>query len=250
MTVSKQSPDRIGLLSHLLELRTRLIRSLAGVLVVGLGLLPFAQRLYGALARPLLSQLPQGTALIAVYPAAAILAPLKLVAVLSVVLTAPWWLYQLWAFVAPGLYQRERRLAGPILLSAVGLFYGGAWFAYDLVLPNVFRFLELIKPSMVALTPDAAAYLDFVFAIVLAFALCFELPVAMVIAVMLGWLTPQQLQHMRGYAIVAIFILAAIMTPPDVVTQLMLAIPMCILYEAGIWVVRCCSLKQPNQTEA
>ncbi len=149
-------------------------------------------------------------------------------------MSAPWLLYQAWAFVAPGLYQREKRLALPLLASAVLLFYLGCGFAYFLVLPAVFHFLTTFKPDVIQLTPDAGAYLDFVLAIFFAFGASFELPVALVILALLGWVTPQQLREGRGYAVVGIFVLAAVLTPPDVVSQLMLAIPMCLLYELGI----------------
>ena len=141
---------------------------------------------------------------------------------------------QAWAFVAPGLYQREKKLALPLLASAVILFYAGCAFAYFVVLPSVFGFLAAIKPDGVAMMTDINAYLDFVLVIFLAFGASFQLPVALVILVLLGWVTPEQLKAGRGYAIVGIFVLAALITPPDVVSQLLLAIPMCLLYEAGI----------------
>jgi sec-independent protein translocase protein TatC len=149
-------------------------------------------------------------------------------------ISMPWLLYQAWAFVAPALYAREKRLALPLLASAVLLFYAGCAFAFFLVLPAVFHFLTSFGADVIAVTPDAGAYLDFVIALFLAFGLSFELPVAMVILVLLGWVSPAQLREARGYAIVGIFVLAAIVTPPDVISQLMLAIPMCLLYEIGI----------------
>jgi sec-independent protein translocase protein TatC len=156
--------------------------------------------------------------------------------------TMPWLLYQAWAFVAPGLYQREKRLATPLLVSAVALFYAGCAFAFFLVLPTVFGFLAKITPAGVAMMTDINAYLDFVLVIFLAFGASFELPVALVILALLGWVTPKQLKESRGYAVVGVFVIAAVITPPDVVSQLMLAIPMCVLYEIGIiaagWVAR------------
>ena len=150
----------------------------------------------------------------------------------------PWLLYQAWAFVAPGLYKREKRLALPLLVSAVTLFYAGCAFAYFLVLPAVFGFLTKVTPDGVAMMTDINAYLDFVLVIFLAFGASFELPVALVILVLLGWVTPAQLREWRGYAVVGIFVVAAVITPPDVVSQLMLAIPMCVLYELGILAAR------------
>ncbi len=229
-----QTSGESSLIEHLLELRTRLLRAIVGIGVVLVALLPFTRKLYDALAHPLVARLPQGQHFIALNPAGAFFAPLKLTSFIALFIAAPWVLYQLWAFVAPGLYQRERSLAKPILVSAVALFYAGCAFAYFIVLPNVFRFLVLFSPSAIAITPDANAYLDFVMVIFFAFGLSFELPVALVILVLLGWVTPQQLRDVRGYAIVGIFVLAAVITPPDVVSQLMLALPMCALYEIGI----------------
>ena len=219
---------------HLVELRSRLLRAVAGLLLVFVALLPFANRLYAFLAQPLLDKLPSGGQLIAVEVASPFFAPIKLAFFVAVVVAMPWLLYQLWAFVAPGLYQRERRLAMPLLASALFLFYAGCAFAYFLVLPAVFGFLASVTPAGVAMMTDINAYLDFVLVIFLAFGASFELPVALVILVLLGWVTPKQLREWRGYAIVGIFVVAAVITPPDVISQLLLAIPMVVLYEAGI----------------
>ena len=226
------------LIDHLLELRTRILRALMGLGVVLLALLPFANRLYAWLAEPLLKALPKGGQLIATQVASPFFAPLKLAFFVALVLAMPWLLYQAWAFVAPGLYKREKKLAMPLLASALTLFYAGCAFAYFVVLPAVFGFLTKVTPDGVAMMTDISAYLDFVLVIFLAFGLSFELPVALVILVLLGWVTPAQLREWRGYAIVGIFILAAIVTPPDVISQLLLAIPMCLLYEAGILAAR------------
>jgi len=229
------------LIDHLIELRARLLRAVAGLFVVLLALLPFANKLYAFFAAPLLAKLPAGGQLIAVEVASPFFAPLKLAFFVALMVSMPWLLYQAWAFVAPGLYQREKRLALPLLVSAMGLFYAGCAFAFFLVLPTVFGFLAKVTPDGVAMMTDINAYLDFVLVIFVAFGLSFELPVAMVIAAALGWVTPAQLREARGYAIVGVFVIAAIITPPDVVSQLMLAIPMCLLYEVGIvasrWVI-------------
>lgn len=226
------------LVEHLVELRMRLLRALAGFGLVLLALLPFANRLYGWFARPLLEKLPEGAHLIAVEVASPFFAPLKLAFFVALLLSTPWLLYQAWAFVAPGLYRREKRLALPLLVSSVVLFYAGCAFAFFVVLPAVFAFLTHITPAGVAMMTDINAYLNFVLVIFLAFGISFELPVALVILVLLGWVTPEQLREWRGYAIVGVFIVAAVITPPDVVSQLMLAIPMCLLYEAGIFAAR------------
>ena len=222
------------LIAHLLELRTRLLRGVVGLVVVLLCLLPFANKLYALLAQPLLDKLPKGGQLIATQVASPFFAPMKLAFFVALVVAMPWLLYQAWAFVAPGLYRREKRLALPLLSSALLLFYSGCAFAYFLVLPTVFGFLASVTPDGVAMMTDISSYLDFVLVLFLAFGLAFELPVALVILVLLGWVTPAQLREGRGYAVVGIFVIAAIVTPPDVISQLMLAIPMCLLYEAGI----------------
>jgi len=219
---------------HLLELRSRLLRGVVGLLLVFVALLPFANRLYAWLAQPLLDKLPPGGQLIAVEVASPFFAPLKLAFFVAVVVAMPWLLYQAWAFVAPGLYRRERRLALPLLASALALFYAGCAFAYYVVLPAVFAFLYKVTPAGVAMMTDINAYLDFVLVVFLAFGSSFELPVALVILVLLGWVTPAQLREWRGYAVVGIFIVAAVITPPDVISQLLLAVPMVALYEIGI----------------
>ena len=222
------------LVTHLLELRSRLLRAVVGLLVVLAAMLPFANKLYGLLAQPLLDKLPKGGQLIATQVASPFFAPMKLAFFAALMVSMPWLLYQVWAFVAPGLYRRERKLAMPLLGSALLLFYAGCAFAFFLVLPMVFGFLARVTPTGVAMMTDISAYLDFVLVLFLAFGLSFELPVALVIMALLGWVTPAQLREGRGYAIVGVFVVAAVLTPPDVVSQLMLAIPMCLLYEAGI----------------
>ncbi|MGY0557461.1 twin-arginine translocase subunit TatC [Lysobacter sp. A421] len=229
-----ESGNAPRLLDHLIELRSRLLRAVVGLVVVLVVMLPFGNDLYALLAAPLLEKLPAGGQLIAVEVASPFFTPVKLAFFAAVMVSMPWLLYQAWAFVAPGLYQREKRLAIPLLASAVLLFYAGCAFAFFLVLPMVFGFLTRIAPDGVAMMTDISAYLDFVLVIFLAFGASFELPVALVIATLLGWVTPQQLRESRGYAVVGIFIVAAVITPPDVVSQLMLAIPMCLLYEVGI----------------
>jgi sec-independent protein translocase protein TatC len=222
------------LIDHLIELRSRLLRAVVGLVVVFVALLPFANRLYAWLAQPLLAKLPVGGKLIATGVASPFFAPVKLAFFAALFATMPWLLYQAWAFVAPGLYQREKRLATPLLVSSVLLFYSGCAFAYFVVLPAVFGFLTKVTPEGVAMMTDIQAYLDFVLVIFLAFGASFELPVALVILALLGWVTPQQLSAWRGYVIVVIFIIAAILTPPDGLSQIMMALPMCALYELGL----------------
>ena len=222
------------LIAHLLELRTRLLRAIAGVLVCLILLMPIANKLYGWLALPVLKMLPAGGQMIATDPISPFLTPLKLALMSALVLAAPWVLYQLWAFVAPGLYHREKRLAVPLLVSATALFYIGCAFAYFLVLPAVFKFTNAVAPEGVAVMTDIGKYLDFVIVTFIAFGVAFEVPVAVVILVALGWVTIAQLREARSYVIVGVFVIAAVMTPPDAVSMLMMAIPMCLLYKLGI----------------
>jgi sec-independent protein translocase protein TatC len=236
-----------SLISHLIELRERLLKAVAAVLLVLLALLPFSNKLYGWLALPLIRHLPQGGTMIATEVASPFLTPLKLAFFVALFIAIPVVLYQLWAFVAPGLYRHEKRLATPILISSVLLFYLGCAFAYFLVLPAVFTFMTSVAPAGVAVMPDIGRYLDFVLMLFLAFGLCFEVPVVLVILVALGVVTPVQLVASRRYAIVGSFVIAAVLTPPDVLSQTMLAVPMCLLYEIGIIGARSLTRVDPAQ---
>ena len=226
------------LIDHLIELRTRLIRGIVLPLLLFFVLVPFSGELFDWLVRPLLAELPEGSSLNAYEVMSAFMAPMKLAFFVALFATMPWLLYQAWAFVAPGLYRREKRLALPILVSALTLFYAGCAFAYYVVLQGVFGFLVHFAPDVVKITPDPTKYLDFVLVLFFAFGFCFELPVALVIMTLMGWVSPKQLAEWRGYAIVAIFFVAAVVTPPDVLSQLLLAIPLCLLYEVGIWAAK------------
>ena len=237
-------------LSHLIELRSRLLRAVAAVLLILLGLVPFANKLYAWLSRPLIDHLPVGGAMIATDVASPFFAPLKLAFFVALFLAMPFILYQLWAFVSPGLYRHERRLAIPLLASSVLLFYIGCAFAYFLVLPAIFTFMTSIAPAGVAVMPDIARFLDFVLVLFLAFGFCFEVPVALVILVAIGVATPEQLVKSRPYTIVGAFVIAAVLTPPDVVSQLLLAIPMCLLYEVGIFASRFLAKRLPSENGA
>jgi sec-independent protein translocase protein TatC len=221
-------------ISHLIELRERLLKAVVAVAIVLLCLLPFANRLYAWLALPLVAHLPQGGTMIAIEVISPFLIPVKFAFFVALVLAMPIVLYQLWAFVAPGLYKHEKRLALPILVSAVVLFYIGCAFAYFLVLPAVAKFTTAFAPAGVTVSPDIGKYLDFALLLFFAFGLCFEIPVVLLILVVVGVVTPAQLAESRRYAIVAVFVIAAFFTPPDALSMLMLAIPMCLLYELGI----------------
>ena len=225
-------------LSHLVELRARLLRAIAAVLLVLLALLPFANRLYHFIAEPLLDRLPGDAKMVAIDVASPFFTPLRLAFFVALFIAMPVVLYQIRRFVAPGLYRLEKRLALPLLGSSVALFYAGCAFAYYFVLPNVFRFLIGIAPVGVAVTADIGRYLDFVLTLFLAFGLCFEIPIAVVIISALGWVSTAQLAANRPYVIFGVFVVAAIVAPPDVISMIMLAIPMCLLYELGVFATR------------
>lgn len=234
MSAPESGGEEAPFLSHLIELRSRLLKALAAVLLILLALLPFSKKIYSWLAEPMIASLPVGGQMIATEVASPFLVPLKLCFFVAVFLAMPVVLYQLWAFVSPGLYHREKRLAVPLLVSSVLLFYAGCAFAHYFVLPAVFHFMTSVAPDGVAVMPDITRFLDFALVLFLAFGLCFEVPVALVILVAIGAVTPQQLAENRSYAIVGAFVISAVVTPPDVLSMLLLAIPMCLLYEAGI----------------
>jgi sec-independent protein translocase protein TatC len=233
-TTSKEQP----LMAHLLELRDRLLRIIWGVLLVFLPLAYFAKELYAWLAEPLLRLMPAGTSMIATEVASPFFVPIKLAGMVSFALAVPWVFWQIWGFVAPGLYKSEKRLAMPLLASSTLLFYAGIAFAYFLVLPTVFKFLVGVAPEGVAVMTDISKYLDFVLTLFLAFGIAFETPVALVLMVMTGFVTPAKLASVREYVFVGAFVVGAIFTPPDIVSQIMLAVPVYLLYEIGIIAAR------------
>src|SRR6056300_549984 len=222
------------LIAHLIELRDRLVRILVVILIFFLGFIAFANDLYAYLAEPLQSLLPEGASMIATQVASPFLAPFKLALYLSVYCGAPMILYQLWGFIAPGLYANEKKIAGPLLISSILLFYAGVAFAYFVVFPLVFGFFTRIGPEIVNISTDIGRYLDFVLALFFGFGLAFEVPIATIILVAIGFTTPKKLAEKRPYIIVGAFITGMLLTPPDVISQVLLALPMWILFEAGL----------------
>ncbi|SEQ08403.1 sec-independent protein translocase protein TatC [Ectothiorhodospira magna] len=222
------------LLSHLVELRTRLLRSVLAILLVFLVLFPFANPIYTFLAGPLMVHLPEGTSMIAIEVAAPFLIPFKLVLMLAIVISVPFLLYQAWAFIAPGLYRHEKRLAVPLLVSSTVLFYLGMAFAYFVVFPLIFAFFTASAPEGVAVMTDISRYLDFVILLFLAFGIAFEVPIATILLVAMGLTTPDQLAAKRPYVIVGVFVVGMVLTPPDIISQTLLALPMWLLFEIGI----------------
>jgi sec-independent protein translocase protein TatC len=223
-----------SLIAHLLELRTRLLRAVAGVLLLALPLLYFSQELYTLTAAPLMQFLPPGASMIATEVASPFFAPIKLSLVLALVLAMPWVLYQVWAFVAPGLYATEQRFVLPLLVSSTLLFFAGIAFAYFGVLPLVFKFLVGIAPAGVAVMTDINHYLSFVLGMFVVFGVAFETPVAIVLLVKAGFVTPAKLASVREYVFLGAFIVGAVLTPPDVLSQTLLALSIYLLYEVGI----------------
>jgi sec-independent protein translocase protein TatC len=237
MSPSPSEPEPLAegtLISHLLELRDRLLRSLLAVFIVFLPLVFFSNQLFTFVARPLLDKLPAGTSLIATSVVAPFMAPLKLALIGALFVAMPYVLYQVWGFVAPGLYRHERRFALPLFLSSVVLFYVGVAFAYFVVFPLMFAFLTSTTPEGVQMMTDMSSYLDFVMLLFFAFGVAFEVPVAVVLLAATGLVKIEALRKHRGYVILGIFVIAAILTPPDAVSQCFMAIPMYVLYELGI----------------
>ncbi len=225
-------------ISHLIELRNRLLRIVVGLLVVFIVLFPFANQIYALLAAPLLSKLPAGGQMIATAVTTPFFVPMKVAMMAAFIVSLPHSLYQLWAFVAPGLYAHEKKFMIPIIIASSLLFLAGMAFAYFLVFPVIFGFIVGTAPQGVAVMTDIGNYLDFVMTLFIAFGLAFEVPIAVVMAVRFGWVTIQTLQEVRGYVIVGAFVVGAIFTPPDIISQFMLAVPMWLLYELGIVVAR------------
>jgi sec-independent protein translocase protein TatC len=225
-------------ISHLVELRDRLIRAIAAVLIVFLCLFPWAKDLYAVLAQPLLSALPTGGQMIATDVVGVFLVPMKVAGLAAFLISLPYVLYQVWAFVAPGLYVSEKKLVIPLIVSSVVLFLVGMSFAYFVVFPTIFKFMASIAPEGVAWMTDIEKYFSFVISTFVAFGVTFEVPVVVIVLVRVGVVSIEKLVEARPYVIVGAFILGAIFTPPDVLSQLLLAIPLWLLYELGIILAR------------
>jgi sec-independent protein translocase protein TatC len=222
------------LISHLLELRDRLLRSVIAIAICFVPLAFFQNELFTLVAQPLIEKLPAGTSLIATSVVSPFMAPLKLSIIIAVFIAMPYVLFQVWAFVAPGLYKHERRFAAPLVVSSILLFYAGVAFAYYVVFPLMFQFLASTTPMGVKMMTDIANYLDFVLLLFFAFGIAFEMPVAVVLLATTGLVKVESLKRNRGYVVLGIFIVAAFLTPPDAISQSFMAVPMYLLYELGI----------------
>lgn len=223
-------------ISHLIELRSRIVKAAAVVLVVFLCLMPFAAHIFDMLAAPMIHALPAGSKMIATGVITPFLIPIKVTMLVAVLIALPWVLYQLWAFVAPGLYAHEKRLIAPLVISSTVLFVTGVAFCYFFVFGVVFPFINNFAPKSVSVAPDIDSYVDFVLTMFVAFGVTFEVPVIVIVLVRMGLVPLAKLKQIRPYVIVGAFIVAAVVTPPDVMSQLMLAVPLVLLYEIGLLV--------------
>ena len=230
----KSPQAEMTFVEHLVELRNRLLRVVLVVAVLLLCLMPFANQLYALLAAPLLAEMPMGSRMIATQVASPFLTPFKLALVAAVLIGMPYILYQFWAFVAPGLYRHEKRLVFPLMVTSSFLFYLGMAFAYYVVFPLMFAFFQAVAPEGVEIATDISSYLDFVLKIFFAFGLAFEVPIATVVLVWTGFTTPESLVEKRPYVIVGAFVVGMLLTPPDIISQTLLALPVWVLFEFGV----------------
>jgi sec-independent protein translocase protein TatC len=226
------------LLSHLVELRSRIVKATLAVAVVFGCLVPFSQRIFTLVARPLMEKLPEGGSMIVTRPAGPFLTPFKTTLFVALFIAMPVVLYQAWEFVAPGLYKREKRFAMPLLISSIVLFYAGIAFAYYAVFPLMFAFFARVAPAGVQVTPDISEYLDFVLTLFLAFGVAFEMPIATVMLIWSGLVSVKKLRAARPYVFLGCFVIGMFLTPPDMISQTLLALPMYLLYEGGLTLAR------------
>jgi sec-independent protein translocase protein TatC len=248
-----EEPEKLvegTLISHLLELRDRLIRAIVAVALAFLPCMYYSNQIFTFVATPLKEKLPKGTQLIATTVMSPFTTPFKLSLFVAVFFAMPFIIYQLWAFVAPGLYRHEKRFAVPLLVSSIVLFYTGVVFAYFFVFPVMFQFFAATTPHGVAMMTDISAYLDFVLTMFLAFGAAFEVPVAVVLLVLTGVVKLEKLKENRGYVLIGIFIVAAMLTPPDAVSQCIMAIPMYLLYEGGLLMARILSKMRREDSDS
>ncbi len=232
-------------LAHLFELRDRLVRSLVALAIVFVPTFFFAAELYDLLAMPMMRTLPQGSKMIATGVITPFFIPMKIAMMVSFLIALPYVLYQAWAFVAPGLYAHEKKLVIPLIVSSTLLFFLGMAFCYFIVFQTVFSFIAQFAPKSITVAPDIEAYFNFVLGMFIAFGVTFEVPVVVVVLVMTGVISVEKLREIRSFVIVGAFVVAAIVTPPDVISQLMLAVPLCLLYEVGIFVARFVEKRKP-----
>ncbi len=246
MSEPESNDQPMPLVAHLTELRNKLLRAILSILLAFVCLFPFANTIYAFVSEPLRAILPEGASMIATEVTSPFFTPFKLTLVAAILLSLPYVLYQVWSFIAPGMYRHEKRLAIPLLASSVLLFYAGASFAYFVVFPLVFGFFTSVAPEGITIMTDINSYLDFVLKLFFAFGLAFEIPIAVILAIWSGITTPEDLAGKRRYVIVFCFLVGAVLTPPDVLSQTLLAIPMWLLFEAGVYFGR---ILQPKASQ-
>lgn len=240
--------DQQTFVSHLIELRSRLIRTVVFILVVVIVQLPFAGKIYTMMASPVMAYLPEGSSMIATGVLSPFLTPFKMVFILGIIISMPFILYQIWSFISPGLYKHEKRIARPLLFSSIFLFYLGCMFAYFVIFPILFQFIPAISPAGVNYMPDINSYLDIVVRLFFAFGLAFEVPIAVILMILMGVTTPEKLANSRPYVIVGVFVVGMILTPPDLISQTLMAIPMWLLFEIGILMGRMLKKRKTDES--
>lgn len=241
-----ETDQALPLVAHLTELRDKLLRALLAILIVFIALFPFANEIYAFVSEPLRAILPEGAGMIATEVASPFLTPFKLTLVAAIFLAMPYVLYQAWSFIAPGMYRHEKRLAIPLLVSSIILFYAGAAFAYFVVFPLIFAFFTTVAPEGITIMTDINSYLDFVLKLFFAFGVAFEIPIAAVLLIAAGITTPEALISKRPYIIVGCFVFGMLLTPPDIISQSLLALPMWLLFEIGVLFGRMVQKRRPK----
>ncbi len=231
---SKHTKEEMTFVQHLIELRDKLLHSVIAILIVFLGIFPFANEVYGFIAAPIINVLPADTNIIAIGVISPFLTPLKMALIFSVYLAMPYLLFQIWSFIAPALYRHEKQMIIPLIVSSTILFYAGILFSFYVVFPVIFGFLSSVGPNVVDFTPDIQYYLDFVLKVSFAFGVAFEVPIATILLIMFGVTTVEKLKSNRPYVVIGAFVLGMLLTPPDIISQTLIAIPMWLLFEAGL----------------
>jgi len=244
---SERKKEEMTFIQHLVELRDKLLHSVIAILLIFIGIFPFANEVYGFIAAPIISVLPSGTNIIAIGVISPFLTPLKMALIFAVYLAMPYLLYQIWSFIAPALYKHEKQMIVPLIVSSTILFYAGILFSFYVVFPVIFGFLSSVGPSIVDFTPDIQYYLDFVLKVSFAFGVAFEVPIATILLIMFNITTIENLKKNRPYVVIGAFVLGMLLTPPDIISQVLIAIPMWLLFEAGLIFAPMFKRKSPTE---
>jgi len=244
---SERKKEEMTFVQHLVELRDKLLHSVIAILLIFIGIFPFANEVYGFIAAPIISVLPSGTNIIAIGVISPFLTPLKMALIFAVYLAMPYLLFQIWSFIAPALYKHEKQMIVPLIVSSTILFYAGILFSFYVVFPVIFGFLSSVGPSIVDFTPDIQYYLDFVLKVSFAFGVAFEVPIATILLIMFNITTIENLKKNRPYVVIGAFVLGMLLTPPDIISQVLIAIPMWLLFEAGLIFAPMFKRKSPTE---